>query len=79
MVAPDYRGVCVCGVKSSTQAPATGRPSSVPVTNRHPTAAQPLRSHASLIDGQNVVAVEIHNNSPSSSDISFNLYLKAIR
>lgn len=29
-----------------------------------------------LVDGNNLIAVEIHQNSPSSSDISFNLKLK---
>ena len=32
-----------------------------------------------LVDGLNVVGVEVHNNSPSSSDLSFNFLLKAIR
>jgi hypothetical protein len=32
-----------------------------------------------LVDGQNVVAVEIHNNSMNSSDISFNFYLRTNR
>ncbi|MES2592158.1 MAG: PA14 domain-containing protein [Bacteroidota bacterium] len=35
-------------------------------------------SKASLVNGNNVIAVEIHQNSRSSSDISFNLKLKGI-
>jgi hypothetical protein len=35
-------------------------------------------SKAALRNGQNVVAVEIHQNSPSSSDISFNLKLRGL-
>jgi beta-mannanase/type IV secretory pathway protease TraF len=34
---------------------------------------------SNLVAGNNVIAVEIHQNSSSSSDISFNLKLKAIR
>lgn len=35
-------------------------------------------SKSALVTGNNVIAVEIHQNSPSSSDISFNLKLKGL-
>jgi hypothetical protein len=35
-------------------------------------------SSSALVNGANVIAVEIHQNSPTSSDISFNLKLKAL-
>ncbi|MEW6469094.1 MAG: PQQ-dependent sugar dehydrogenase [Bacteroidota bacterium] len=35
-------------------------------------------SSSALVDGTNVIAVEVHQNSPTSSDISFNLALSGV-